>query len=295
MSQKLREPWKAFIENPAGTGNWYRFNLPWERVQAAAEEWRRAARGHAKLWLCWNVNDAWCVLQQKLVKETSWTPVVGWDPMCGVGQPPLVDGAIAVDFSGLLGIPSLFMHVPLELAFMWIEGKLAFWHSDLLLPRSKMRYLSNRFETLRNGEMAAVFSYGGLRNLLKVRSHRYWELCGCTTYGASKDQFDKGCGWWTNIAYHPNAPADLAERRRRKSIHVEHGVGIRYWEKRYGGKVTTISERKIADGHFSVTTVPKYRIAATKSAEMDINFDLREIAGKFGIDDLLDNVDLDGG
>ena len=249
-------------------------------------------RGHTKLWLCWNVNDAWCVLQQKLVKDAGWTPIVGWDPLCGVGQPPLVEGALAVDFSSTLGIPSLFMHVPLELAFLWIEDKLAFWHSDLLLPRTKMQYLCRRFETLKDGEMAAVFSYGGMRNFLKFRSHRYWELCGCTTHGASHDQFDKGCGWWTNIAYHRNAPRDEEEQLRRKSIHVEHGVGIRYWEKRYGGKIIKISERAIAEGHFSVTTVRDYKIAATKSEEMDSNFDLREIATKIGIEDLLDAGDM---
>ncbi|HKJ07464.1 MAG TPA: hypothetical protein VKA76_00090 [Gammaproteobacteria bacterium] len=289
MTQKVRDPWKAFVDSPATTGNWRRFDLPWAQVQAAAGEWRRIVRGHPRLWLCWSVNDAWCLLQQKLVREAGWTPVVGWDPMCGVGCPPLVDGALAIDFSGSLGVPSLFMHVPLELAFLWIEGKLAFWHSDLLLPRTKMQYLSRRFDALQDGEMAAVFSYGGLRNLLNVRSHRYWELCGCTTRSASQDQFDKGSGWWIHLASHPNAPKDEAEQRRRREIHVEHGVGIRYWEKRYGGKVVKISERKIAEGHFSVTTIPAYQRADTKSEEMEINFDLPAIARRFGIADLLES------
>jgi hypothetical protein len=290
VAESVREPWKAFVDSPSGTGNWHAFKLPWEQVMAAADEWKRLVSGHRKLWLCWNVNDSWCLLQQKLVLEVGWTPVVGWDPMCGVGKPPLAPGALAVDFNDSLGIPSLFMHVPLELAFFWIEDKLAFWHSDLLLPRAKMTYLSDRFDRVKDGEMAAVFSYGGIGNLFRFAAHRYWELCGCTTRMASKDQFDKGCGWWKNIAYHRNAPLDIEEQRRRKSLHREHGIGIRYWEKHYGGKIRKLSERKIAEGHFSATTVRNYRVAKTKSEEMDINFNLERIARDFGIEDLVENA-----
>jgi hypothetical protein len=288
VAEAVREPWKAFVDSPAGTGNWYAFNVPWEHVEAAAEQWRASVRGEKKLWLCWNVNDSWCLLQQKLVREVGWTPVVGWDPMCGVGRPPLVPGALAVDFNSTLGIASLFMHVPLELAFLWIEDRLAFWHSDLVLPRAKMRWLADRFDRLQGDEMAAVFSYGGLRNLFRFSAHRYWELAGCTTRGASRSQFDHGSGWWKNVAYHPNAPRDADEQRRRKALFREHGVGIRYWQRRYGGKVHALSERRLASGHFSATTVPDYRRAPTKSEEMEINFDLRRIARDFGIGDLVE-------
>jgi hypothetical protein len=287
VHKPVREPYTAFVNSPAGTGNWRAFNLPWDKVTAAAETWRAAAKGQPKLWLCWNVNDDWCLLQQKLVAEVGWTPLVGWDPMCGVGCPPLVPNAIAVDFNASLGIPSLFMHVPLELAFLWVEDKLAFWHSDLVLPRAKMRWLADRFDRLQGKEMAAVFSYGGLRNILQVNAHRYWELAGCTTRASSQDQFDKGSGWWTNLPYHPNAPRDAEEQERRKALDREHGIGIRYWEKQYGGKVYGISERKLAEGHFSATTVKDYRRAATKAKEMEINFDLMQIARKFGIVDLI--------
>ena len=288
MAEAVREPWKAFVDSPAGTGNWHAFNVPWDQVTAAAEGWRNIVRGQPKLWLCWNVNDSWCLLQQKLVKEVGWTPVVGWDPMCGVGRPPLVPGALEVDFNSGLGIPSLFMHVPLELAFLWIEDKLAFWHSDLVLSRAKMRYLAERFDRLQGDEMAAVFSYGGLRNIFRFAAHRYWELAGCTTRGVSGDQFGKGSGWWKNIAYHANAPRDSEEQQRRKALFREHGVGIRYWEKRYGGKVRSLSERALSEGHFSATTVKNYCRAETKSEEMEINFDLKKIARDFGISDLVE-------
>jgi hypothetical protein len=182
------------------------------------------------------------------------------------------------------------MHVPLEFAFLWVEDRLAFWHSDLLLPRQKMRILAHKFESLNEGEMAAVFSYGGFRNIFKFHTHRYWELVGCTTQAASKDQFDKGSGWWKNIAHHINAPQNPEEQHRRRIQFREHGVGIRYWERFYGGKVRRVSERRISEGHFSVTRVPNYRIAATKSEEMELNFDLCKIAREFGIDDLLDEI-----
>ncbi len=288
MAEAVREPWRAFVDSPAGTGNWHAFNVPWERVKAATESWRSIASGHGRLWLCWNVNDSWCLLQQKLVREVGWTPIVGWDPMCGVGCPPLAPGALAVDFNASLGLGSVFMHVPLELAFLWVDDRLAFWHSDLLLPRAKMRWRADRFDRLKAGEMSAVFSYGGLRNLLRFAGHRYWELAGCTTAGASQDQFRHGCGWWKNIAYHPNAPHDAAEQERRKALYREHGVGIRYWERRHGGKVHALSERRLADGHFSATTVADYKRGATKSEEMELNFDLKKIARDLGVADLMD-------
>jgi hypothetical protein len=285
---KVREPWKAFVESPSGTGNWHAFKVPFEQVVAAADEWKRIVEGHRKLWLCWNVNDAWCLLQQKLVAEVGWTPVVGWDPMCGVGRPPMAPGALCIDFNAAFGIPSMFMHVPLELAFLWIEDKLAFWHSDLILPRSTMKYLADVFAALDDREMAAVYSYGEMENWLRPSEHRYWELCGCTTRAASQDQFDKGSGWWKNIAFHPNAPQESAEQRRRRSLRREHGIGIRYWEKHYGGKVRRISGRRISSGHFSAMSKKPYTFAATKAEEMSLNFDLTKIARDFGIDDLSD-------
>lgn len=282
-----KEIWEAFQSGAIGTGNWRAFDFPWERVLQAASVWSRAVAGRRHLWLCWNVNDDWCLLQQKLVCELGWTPVVGWDPMCGVSCPPLVPKAIAIDFNATLGLPTLFMHVPLEFAFLWIEDRLAFWHSDLLLPRDRLARLAKLFAGLRDGEMAAVYSYGGIRNLFNKHTHRYWELAGCTTRRASQDQYDHGCGWWKNIAYHPNAPRDPAEQHRRRALYNEHGVGIRYWEKHYNGIVRRISERSIADGHFSVTSVRNYIRAESKSMEMRINFDLQKIANRFGLQDLL--------
>lgn len=276
--------WKlAQEEGRSGTGNWEAFDRKLDEVQRAAEAWRRAVRGRERLWLCWNLSDPWCLIQQKLIRAVGWTPVVGWDPGNGVGCPPLIPEAIAIDFNADLKLPVLWVHVPLEFAFLWTD-RLAFWHADLLMRLPKLQRAVRMFEELQDGEMAAVFSHGGRRGLLKPRSYRYWELLGCTTRAASESQFRHGCGWWRCIWSHPNCP-DEAERRRRRRYSYDHGVGIRYWKRRYGGKVRSLRERWVAEGHFASFSVPGYREAASKSEEMGLNFDLKQIGRELGIEE----------
>ncbi len=269
-----------------GTGHWRLWDRPLDDIRLAASKWAEALKGIERPWLCWNLNDSWCLLQQRLISEVGWTPVVGWDP--NVGGPParLVPGAVAVDFNADLKLRVLYSHVPLEFAFLW-ANRLAFWHSDVLMDRQKMAAAARRFERLADGEMAAVLTYGGLRNLLRPKFHRYWEVLGCTTRGASADQFKKGCGWWRGFQRHPNAPADPREKARRERFYDDHGCGVRYWQRYCGGRVDVINERWIAREHFSVVTVKNYKRAGSKGEEMDINFDLPAIARRLGIADLL--------
>lgn len=269
-----------------GTGHWRFWDRPVDDLLRAAEDWAAAIAGVDKPWLCWNMNDRWCWLQQRLVADAGWTPVVGWDPNCGTAPGRLVPGAVAVDFNARLQLQVLYQHVPLELVFLWAD-RLAFWHADVVLPRSKLHAAARRFENLRDGEMAAVKTWGGLRNALRPKYHRYWEVLGCTTRGASRSQFEQGCGWWRGFQDHPNAPAEPAERARRARFYDDHGCGVRYWQRYCGGRVQAIGERWIAKEHFSVITVKDYQRAASKSDEMDINFDLPAIARRFGVDDLL--------
>jgi hypothetical protein len=194
---------------------------------------------------------------------------------------------VPIDFNSTLGLLVLYQHVPLEFAFLWAK-KLAFWHADVIMPRSKMRIAAELFESLSNGEMAAVKVYGGMRNFLRPKYHRYWEVLGCTTEGASRDQYLKGCGWWRGFQSHPNSPEDPAERERRDRYYDDHGCGIQYWRRFCGGRVRTIRGRWVAKEHFSVITAKNYQRARSKSEELDINFDLNEIANRFGIADLLD-------
>lgn len=269
-----------------GTGHWRFWDRNEDDVRAAARPWAAALAGIERPWLCWNMNDRWCLLQQKLISEVGWTPVVGWDPNCGQAPAQLVPGAVAIDSNATLQLQVLYQHVPLEFVFLWAD-RLAFWHADLLLPRHKMRAAAQRFESLRDGEMAAVKTYGGLRNLLRPKYHRYWEVLGCTTRGASLDQYRQACGWWRGFQQHPNAPADATERVRRDRYYDDHGCGVRYWERFCGGQVRDVRERWIAKEHFSVITVKNYRRGSSKSEEIDINFDLDAIAGHLGIADLL--------
>jgi len=80
---------------------------------------------------------------------------------------------------------------------------------------NKLNTLARTFERLRDGEMAAVVDRGGLRHFFNFKRHRYWELVSCTTQGASRDQFDRGSGWWRHIECHPSC-TDPAERARRR-------------------------------------------------------------------------------
>lgn len=269
-----------------GTGHWRFWDRSEEDVRAAASQWAAAVRGVERPWLCWNMNDRWCLLQQKLIVEVGWTPVVGWDPNCGTRPAAMLPEAVAIDFNQTLGLQVLYQHVPLEFVFLWAD-RLAFWHADVIMPRDKMRQAAARFERLRDGEMAAVKTYGGLRNLIRPKYHRYWEVLGCTTRGASSDQYEKGCGWWRGFQEHPNAPSDPAERARRARYYDDHGCGIQYWKRFCGGKVDSFGERWIAKEHFSATTLQNYRRGASKSEEMDLNFDLPTIVQRFGISDLL--------
>lgn len=269
-----------------GTGHWRFWDRPVDDLRYAAARWAQAVQGIERPWLCWNMNDQWCLLQQRLVTEVGWTPVVGWDPNCGKAPSRLVPGAVAIDFNADLKLQVLYQHVPLELVFLWAD-RLAFWHADVLMSRKKMAAAARRFEKLADGEMAAVLTYGGMRNIIRPKFHRFWEVLGCTTSGASRDQFDKGCGWWRGFQYHPSGPSDPLEVARRNRYYDDHGCGVRYWQRFCGGRVDAISERWITKEHFSVITVRNYKRAGSKSEEMDINFDLGAITKRLQISDLL--------
>lgn len=272
-----------------GKGNWAAFPVLLDNIYEAAAEWRQALAGVDRPWLCWNVSDRWCTLQQRLIQEVGWTPVIGFDPRC---RPPktVLPGSVVIDFNAKFGFPVMYPHFALEFAFLFAD-RLAFWHSDLLCRIEVMQKLKAMFEGLQDGAMAAVPDFGSRRYIYRYRHHRYWELAGCTTRGASKSQFDQGAGWWRLFDYHHNCPNEQ-ERHRRSKYYYDHGVGIMYWKRRYGGHVVDVPLKWVAEGHCTSINRKNYQRVQPSGqqdlpTEIDLNFDIVKVAQQLDIGHLL--------
>jgi len=287
---RKKSGWKlAATKGKPGTGDWSAFKRPLEDIAAAAAQWKLALGNVERPWLCWNINDEWGIAQQRLVLSVGWTPIVGWDPVCTNGPRTLLPGAVAIDFNAPLGFPVMWPHFPLEFVFMWAP-RLAFWHSDLLIRIETMRQLAKMFEGLEDGGMAAVPSFGvGLRDIFRRRKHRYWELLGCTTRGASEDQFRHGTGWWRHFAEHPNTPAE--EKNDRARYYYESGVGVMYWKRKYRRRVIDIPEKSVSEGHCTRIGNSKYVIDENKGTELAINFKLPEVLQRLGLTEVVGPLD----
>lgn len=275
-----------------GTGNWEAFRLPIDEIVCASASWKAMLKGIDHPWLCWNVSPAWCELQQRLVKEVGWTPVVGGDSRAGT--PPIVPGSIYIDFFQGFDFPLRWFHFVIEFVHLFAP-RLAFWHSDLLCRIDVMRYLSQLFSQLKDGQTAAVWDPPNRRSMLNprryLRRRRYWELVGCTTAGASLSQYQCGSGWWRHIECHPAIISDR-ERNRRSTLNYEHGVGIFNWKQRCGGVVVDISRRLVEEGHCTSINNPSYKRVThgthpVLTTELDLNYNLSEVAKKLEIDHLL--------
>lgn len=268
-----------------GTGNWDAYTLGMDPIYKAAEKWKQKLEGVQYPWLCWNMNDEWCKVQQRLILDAGWTPVIGWDPNSCPVERTVLPGAIEINFNEDFGFSAMWSHFPLEFAFLWTE-RLAFWHSDLLVDMKKLKPLADKFKDLKAHEMSAVKSTGGLKQtLFQPRMHRYWELIGCTTKEASQHQFETGCGWWRGFYKHPNTPAEELEKRSR--YYYDSGVGIMYWKKNCGGIIHNIPEKLIEEGHCTQIGNKKYLKAGSKSEELSLNFNLVEVATRLNIDKYL--------
>lgn len=273
-----------------GVGNWSAFNLGMEAVYSAAERWRTALKGVNRAWLCWNVDPGWCLVQQRLVSAMDWTPLIGMDPRAPM--PPLLPNSVFLDFNAGFNFPNMYMHFPLEFAFLFVD-RLAFWHSDLLVRQEKLQHIADQFAKLPDGSMAAVRPRVPLRQILNTKGRRYWELIGCTTRGASRSQFENGSGWWMNIASHPNCRDD-GERQKRRKYYWDHGVGIKYWSRNYGGQVLEVKEAYVAEGHCTRIGNKNYQRLgpddATRllTAELRHNFDLVNVCKQLGLEKFLE-------
>lgn len=271
-----------------GMGDWRAFNAPIDHLTEAAEYWKKKTDGIQKGWLCWHVNERWTRLQVRLVREVGWTPIVGFDSQ--FDPPPSDLDAIKIDFNKSFEFELLWMHFPLEFAYKWIP-RLAFWHSDLLCRLPVMKELSEIFTSIQDGSTAAVKDLGGRRNYLNFKNHRYWELAGCTTAKASLDQFDRGAGWWRHIGYHPSCPSENEKMKRNRHIY-DHGSGIMYWKRHYGGTVVNLNRKKIEEGHCTSINFKNYKRTSpvnrkSLGEEIDLNYDLERVADKLDISHLL--------
>lgn len=274
-----------------GRGMWSAFRkseTDIEEIYEAAEHWGRALEGIERPWLVWNAHDDWCVVQQKLVESTGWTPVVGFDPR--VGPPTLTKNAVFVDFNEKLQLPYMSPMFVMEFIFLFAE-RLAFWHSDLLITESKIQDLADRFVQLRPGETIATDQFRMTRFWRKSR--RFWELVGCSTREASRDQYERGAGWWCHIQDHLNCTTEQERQRREGSVYWDHGAGIKYWHEFFGGPVVKIPISSVEKGHFSPVTYPNLYTRIPESVEkrtrnlkgqLDANIGVIAACQKMGID-----------
>lgn len=284
---RTTEEWRYIF----GTGHWEAFNqlgVTMADVEVAVRPWAAALAGVKRAWLCWNVDPAWCVVQQKLVREVGWTPVVGFDPR--VGPPPLVDGAICIDFNAHFKLPTMWMHFPMEFVFLFCD-RLAFWHADLLVRRDRMRSIAAGFADLPDGAAAAVAPREGRLGFLSPKRRRYWELIGCNTRSASRQQFEDGCGWWMNFWMNPNNNPEM--RIERSQYYYDSGSGIRYWHKKCGGKVKLIPEKFVAEGHCTRIGKKDYIENSPNNSqrnlnlELEKNFNLKNVCSELGLSNLV--------
>ena len=139
--------------------------------------------------------------------------------------------------------------------------------------------------------MAAVRPEVPWREIFKTKDRRYREVPGCSTRGASRSQFENGCGWWMSFSCHPSL--DPREAERREAYRYECGTGIRFWARTCGGEVRESPESEIRAGHFMLIGRKDYiRASAVNfkrdlSKEWSLNNDLVAACRKLDIEDMV--------
>lgn len=269
-------------EGELGTGNWKAWRLGMEPIYEAAKEWEKAFEGIENPWLCWNIHDRWCIVQQKLVALTGWTPVVGCDT--NIDKPTILPGSVFVDFNKTLKLPVMTNQFIYEFIFLFTK-RLAYWHSDFIVSIPDMHKFSAIFKSLKDGEMAVTWTLRGPFGFKFRKLNRIFALIGCTTAKASQEQFDLGCGWWRYIEYHPN----FSKNDFKKPLYYDHGTGVTMWHKKYGGKVIDLhpDEKRGHASNYLMKHQPKKENYRSKSQDMDEYYNLDEMAVNLGIAHLL--------
>ncbi|MBW2108097.1 MAG: hypothetical protein JRI36_05450 [Deltaproteobacteria bacterium] len=270
-------------EGDQGTGNWKAWKKGMDLIFEAAHDWKQSLNGVDYPWLCWNIDDEWCKLQQKLVALTGWVPVVGKDT--NIEKPTILPGSVFVDFNKYFQLPVMQMQFPLEFAFLFAK-RLAYWHSDFIASVADMIKFSEIFKKLKDGEMAVTWTLRGLFGFKFRKQNRIFELIGCTTERASREQFELGCGWWRNTHFHPN----FNTAKFKKAPYYDHGTGITIWATKFGGKVIDLDpdERRGHASNYLLKNQPKKADHRSKVEDMNEYYDLEEMATNLGISHLLE-------
>lgn len=268
-----------------GAGDWRTFSKEgMATLWHSTRSWANQLKGVAKPWLCWHVSARWCLLQQRVIQEFGWVPIVSGDPR--YGEPAVLPGSLSINFNEFFQYPMMLPLFPLEFAFKF-TARLAFMHSDLLCRMQVMEDSVRMFEKLVDGEMAAPYLIPGRRHLLNFKRHRYWDLLTCTTRGASESQFKLGAGWWKHFADHPNCPGER-ERRRRSAYYYDFGSGVAFWKRKLGGTVIDLRLKPIEEGHCTSIGKSDYKYVGTVRSrllnqELDLNYSLEDVAARLGL------------
>ncbi len=257
-----------------GTGDWESWGPDVTSLADVLDDWREQLAGIEKPWLCWGVVDRFCRIQQKLILEFGWTPVVGADPLGDT--PTILPGAVRFDVNRLLNLPTVWVSFPMEFVYAYTD-RLACWHSDLLVSRKNMERLVRSFNALDDGETAAYRPRGWwLKKGLPCPG-----LACATTRAASLNQWEHGCGWWKWFRKHPNfnGPVPVPD------CDWDTGRGIWYWGKHFGGRVKRVFPDE--SGHCRMPW-QLWKQGMSKGQAMQAYYDLDPLLHRLRIADLDD-------
>ncbi len=260
-----------------GTGSWDAWGPELGPLEDAIEDWKQQLAGIDKPWLCWCVSDRFCRIQQRIVAEFGWTPVVSGDPRAE--SPTVLPGSVPLDVNRLLKLPTIW-HVFVPEFTYAIAPRLAFWHADLLVSRRHMEYLVRIIDNLKEGESAACRHRGWWLNTTQACP----ALVAATTREASRDQWRCGCSWWRWFSKHPNFRDDYACNEHT----WDTGRGIWYWARNHDGPVKRIVPDET--GHCRMPW-QKWKGRMSKAESMIADNDVDAVVRKLGIEDL-DDRDL---
>jgi hypothetical protein len=154
-----------------------------------------------------------------------------------------------------------------------------------------MAKLADLFSDVPDGATVSVAPKEGNLAFLYPKQRRYWELVGCSTRGASRSQFENGCGWWMDFWQHPSNTEKM--QAERVGFYYDHGTGVRYWHRYCKDDMRLIPEKLVAEGHCTRIGNKDYKMMSPNHSRRNLsiglsaNFDLGSICKKLELTDFL--------